>query len=159
MADTSTTGTKARRHPALQQFFEEVRKGFIEIEATVAGFKFVLRTLNDDEESWSDGFIRPASPIAYVSSRKDPRLACAVKSVNGIPLDQLFTLDDSATQEEKDRLKDPVAKMVWLRLQMMLFLAQEVPPPVTDFLYKKYEELTKQREQALSGALQAGPNS
>ena len=150
---------QARRHSALKNFFEDVKKGFLKEDVVLAGHKFTIHTLNDEEESWSDGFIRSTSAVSYVSSRKDPRLSCAIKAVDDIPVDQLFEPDTSMSDSERERIKEPTAKLYWLRLQLMLFLSKEIPPPVTDALYKKYEELSSKRDEALSTALKIGPNS
>jgi hypothetical protein len=151
--------TKAKLHTALSRFKEEVKKGFIEKTVTISDTTFTLHTPTEDEEVWADTYTRPTTPLSYLSSRRAPRLSVAIKKVNGVAIDDLFTLEDGATDEEKDRLKDPQAKRYWLYLQLMAFLASDVPPPVMEKIYSEYEDLLKERDTSLKAATDESPNS
>jgi hypothetical protein len=151
--------TKSKVHAALSKFKEEVKKGFLEKVVEIAGTKFTLQTPTEDEEVWSDTYTRPTSAISYMSSRRAPRLSVAIKKVNDIPISDIFTPSDSTSDEEKEKLKEPETKRYWLYLQMMAFLAEEIPPPVVEKLYEAYEELLKERTSALDTVIGLSPNS
>lgn len=155
MADPNV---RAKRHAALQKFTQEVRKGFMSKTVEIQGTKFLLQTPTEDDVIWSDSFIRPATPLSFASSRRAPRLAVALKEINGVKLEDLFSLDDSAKPEEIERLKDPIARRYWLQTQLMLYLVDEVPPPLIEKLYSEYESLIKDRDQVLQAVVE-DPNA
>ena len=150
---------KAKLHAALSRFKEEVKKGFIEKTVEISGTKFTLHTLNEDEEVWADTYTRPTSPMSYLSSRRAPRLSVAIKAVNDVPVAELFTAPDDLSDDEKEKLKDSSTKRYWLYLQLMAFLAEDVPSSVVEKLYAEYETLLKERDESLDAAIKQSPNS
>jgi hypothetical protein len=155
MADQNV---RARRHDALKKFANEVRKGYMERVADIAGSKFLLHTPTEDDVIWADAFIRPSTPLSYASSRRAPRLAAAIKMIDGVKLEDLFLPPEDATDEDKERLKDPSSKKYWLQSQLMLYLVEDVPPPVLEKLYDEYDKLLKERDAVLKLAVE-DPNS
>lgn len=141
---------KAKKHPVLQALKQELAKGFIEDEFTISNHKFKLHTLNEDEETWSDSFVRPVSLTAAISSRKAPRLACSISALDGVPVDQLFQYPDDMKEDERKAMdENAVAKRYWVRDQMLYFLAEESFRPFINELAEKFNELEKRREEAL----------
>lgn len=163
MADTNSPVTAAKQSPVLKAFFKQVEKGFIGSTIKLGNFTFVLRLGDEDADVWSDQYIRPSTPMAFVSARRAPRLATAIQAIGQgdstpIPLAQLFDYPDSVTAEQRRALdENPVNKQYWLWGQLMAFLTQ-LPAPVTEKLYSEYDKLVTERDQALKEALES-PNS
>lgn len=159
MADVPNSDPRAKRHKVLDDFFAEVKKGSLSVVVEVQGAKFKLETPTEDDEVWADSFIRPSTTLSFFSSRRAPRLACAIREVNGVALSDLFTYPADMDKDTVARFdKDAVAKKYWLYSQLMWFLADSVPPPVIAELYGKYDELLKRRDAALSLAATADAN-
>lgn len=159
MADPSTAGSmRAQPHAVFQKFLHEVRKGFMQKEVTIQGTTFVLVTPNEDDVIWADGFIRPTTPLSYASSRRAPRLAASIRQIDGVKLADMFQPPENTKPEDLERLKDPDAKRYWLQSQLMLFLVEDVPPPVLEKLYEAYQALLDDREKALA-MVAHNPNS
>jgi hypothetical protein len=147
---------KAKLHAKLETLRVELAKGFLEKTVTIRGHKFVLHTLNEDEETWADTFIRMATPAALISSRKAPRLAASIKSFDDIPVESLFEFPESMPVETKKSLNDnEISKKFWYRDQMLYFLSEDANRPFIEELYSELSKLEKERDDALK----ALPNS
>jgi hypothetical protein len=141
---------KAKRHAVLEALKTDLSRGFLEKTVTVNKFKFVLSTLNEDDEVWADSFVRTSSTMSIVTSVRVPRLACSIKSVNEIPADKLFEYPEDMPKEVQQELdKSDVRKKYWVHTQMMLFLSESGIRPFVNDLYKEYETLESQRNEAL----------
>lgn len=163
MADTDKAVT-AKRSTVLDDFFNEVKKGFISTRVSgIYGFTFDLALGDEDAEVWADQYIRPATPMAFVSARRTPRLATAIQAVGRdgnepTKLIDLFQYPESMPAEQKKFMdENPVQKQYWLWNQMMVFLSR-LPAPVVERLYKEYDDLSQRREKALAEAIE-NPNS
>lgn len=142
----------------LAEFFNQVKKGFIDETVKVQGFEFVISTPTEDAETWADNFIKPNSPVAFLSSRRVPRLAVAIRSINGQPVDTMFSYPSGMTKAERDRIEESEDnKRYWVYSQLMAQLAQ-LPPPVIEELYKHYSKLLDKRDTILSEVVGADPN-
>jgi hypothetical protein len=141
---------RAKRSNVLNAIKQEISKGFIERDYEVNGHKYKLRTLNEDDEVWADSYMRITTPAAILSSRKAPRLAVAIVSIDGESKEQLFALPDDMPKEDRDALKDnQVQYKYWLNGQMLYFLSEEGNRPYINDLWDKYNELEKEREEAI----------
>lgn len=142
---------KAKRHSILESLKSDLSRGFLDKEVTVRGYKFKIHTLNEDEESWADAYVRVSTPLTMLNSRKAPRLAASIKAVNDIPVDQLFIYPDTMTDEQRKNLNDnPIQRRYWCREQMMLFLAEDAIRPFIDELYGEYSKLEEERDKAIA---------
>lgn len=150
---------RARLHPKLLQFVSEVKRGFLEKTYTVQGMAFTLRTPNDDAESWADGYVKQTNVFSFVSSRRAPRLACAIVSMDGVPTSDLFQKPDDMGADDWKQLNASPDKKYWIWSQLLLVLISDIPSPVLVELDKKYEELIKERDEAINKVLDTGPNS
>jgi hypothetical protein len=141
---------RAKRHTVLDNLKKDLSKGFIEQEVAVLNTKFKLRSLNEDAESWADGFVRSSSPLAMVNSRKAPRLAVAIQTVDGVSLDQLFMYPDDMPEKAKQALdENPIAKRYWLWEQMLYFLSEDAGRPFVNELYDALARMDESRDQSL----------
>lgn len=147
---------RGKKHAALESLKKDLSQGYLEKEVTVSGHKFKLHTLNEDEETWADGYIKTLTPTAFLSSRKAPRLAAALMEVNGVPKGDLFGYPDDMPKEAKQALdENPERKKQWVREQMLLFLAEDGNRLFIERLYSALEELDQERAKAI----EALPNS
>lgn len=139
---------KAKRHSVLESLRKDLALGALTTELTIKGYKFKLTTLNEDEETWADTFMRTSSPAAMYTSRRAPRLAASVKTINDMPVDELFTFPDDMPKQVKDRLlENGIEKRFWVRDQVLMFLLEESNRGFITELYEALSKLDDQREQ------------
>jgi hypothetical protein len=160
MADTKPADLRAKRHKLLADFTEEIRVGFIEDTFEVRGHQWLIRTPTEDEVTWADRFIQSSSPIAFVSSRRAPKLAVSIKAMDGVGVTDLFQYPSDMDEDVKAELeRNRAQKQYWIYSQLMAYLIESVPSPVVEQLYAKYEELIKRQYKALEEAAKTDPNS
>lgn len=141
---------KGKNHSVLETLKRELAKGFIEKSVEVSGHKFILHTLNEDAETWADSYIRTNSPASIMSSRKAPRLAVAIWSIDGVPVSEMFSYPDGMPSEVKKALdENPVQKKFWIRDQMLYFLAEDGIRSFIDTLFSHLQDLETQRDEAV----------
>ena len=141
---------RAKHHAVLDNLKKDLRKGFLDKEVVVQGTKFKLFTLNEDEETWADSYIRSSTPMVMISSRKAPRLAAAIRSINGVNLPELFSFPDDMPADTKKALNDnPVQLKYWYREQMLYFLAEDSIRPFINELYDALTALEEERAEAI----------
>lgn len=138
---------KAKRHSILDNLKSELLRGFLKREYMVANHKFSLSTLNDEEETWADAYMRPTNMMATISSRKAPRLACAIKAIDDVDVERLFTYPDDMPKDIKASMEDnPIQKKFWIRDQVFNFLSEETNRSFVNELFEKFNELEKERD-------------
>lgn len=141
---------KAKRHSILDSLKQELVKGYREVEVTVLNKKFKLRTLNEDEEVWVDGHVRALTPMAMISSRKAPKLAAAIREIDGMPVDRLFDYPDTMDKAKREEFdKNEILRRWWVRDQMLLFLAEDGVRPFVNELVEALEKLEDERNEAI----------
>lgn len=161
MADPTPAGAgRAKPNKVLQDFFDEVSVGFIEDTFKLRGKKWTIRTPTPDEEAWADRYIQPDSALSYIATQRISRLAVGIKSIDDVPLADLYSYPDDMTAEVRKTLDgDPDRKRYWLYSQLMASLAADVPPPIIKKLWEKYDALMSRQSKALDEAIDTGPNS
>lgn len=140
---------KAKMHSVLETLKRDLSKGYLEKEITVRGCKFKLHTLNEDEETWADGYTRTSTALAMITSSKAPKLAASIAAVNDVPVAELFSYPDDMPKEVKRGFDDnPIQKKYWVREQMLYFLCEDANRLFINELYKAMSELEEEREKA-----------
>jgi hypothetical protein len=140
---------KAKRSSKLQLLKQELSRGFIEKDFEIAGHTFKLSTLSEDDETWADTYLRISTPAAMISSRKAPRLASAIRAIDGEPREVLFQFPDDMSPEMKKALSENAVQLrYWYNDQMLYFLLEDSNRPFINLLWEKYESLEKDREEA-----------
>jgi hypothetical protein len=143
--------THAKRHRILETIRKELAVGFLEKTVDIGEHKFHLRTLNEDDEVWADQFIRAITASSLISSRRAPRLAAAIKSIDGIPLEELFQYPDEMDKLVKVEMdNNKVAKKYWLYGQMLQFLTEDSIRVFIAQLFEAFEKLEEERGEALN---------
>lgn len=141
---------KAKRHNVLDNLKKELLRGFVSKTFDVDGHKYELSTLNEDEETWADSLVRPVNMMSTVTSRKAPRLAAALRSIDGVTVEQLFQYPDDMPRDIKNALDDnPIQRKFWVRDQVLYFLAEDAPRQYVTTLFEKLNELEKERDEVL----------
>lgn len=141
---------KAKRHSVLENLRKDLARGSLSSEVTIKGFKFKVATLNEDEETWADSYMRTNSPASMYTSRRAPRLAAAIRALNDVPVDELFTFPDDMPKGTKDRLlENPIDKRFWIRDQVLMFLLEEGNRGFITELYAELSKLDEQRDEAV----------
>lgn len=142
---------KSKRNKILEDLKLDLLKGRREREVVALGRKFKMHTLNEDEESWADSYIRATSTMAILSTKKAPTVAAAISEVEGQPVAALFEYPDDMPKEVKDMLdKNPIQRSYWIREQMLMFLVEDSNRKFVNVLYSAYEEMLAERDEALS---------
>lgn len=139
----------SKRHKILNDLKQEISRGFITEEVTVLGRVFKLKTLNEEEEAWSDQFLQPATAYSILASARVPKLALSIVSIDGLAPDQLFEYPDNWSFEEKEgHEKNAVRKLYWLRTEMMKFLADLDRSTILE-LWSAYSKLDQRRAEVI----------
>lgn len=140
---------RAKLHPLLKTLREELHKKFITDTFEVFGHKYTMRTLNEDDEVWSDQFVKTLAPMSLMTGRRIPHLAASITQIDGIHVNTLFEYPDDMPDSEKKRLNDSAEnKKYWLYSQMMIFLLEDANREVVTALYEKFAGLRDRTEAA-----------
>lgn len=141
---------KSKRNKILEDLKADLLKGRREREVSVLGRKFKLHTLNEDEESWADTYIRPTSTMALLSTKKAPTLAASILEIDGQPIGSLFDYPEDMPKEVKSALDaSQLQRTYWVREQMLMFLAEDSNRKFINTLYDAYEEMLRERDEAM----------
>lgn len=138
----------AKRHKILDDITAQItgteKSGVMEL----IGHKFFMTTINADEEVWADSHTNTSSPMAVLTSIKAPKLAAAIKSIDGVKIDDMFEFSDESSQEDKNyHMQSQYRKRYWEMTQLLLWLCDR-PDNVINDLYKFYLDLSKQRDES-----------
>lgn len=115
----------SKRHKVLTDIDQQLQGLEIEDIVELAGKKYQMSTLTADEEVWADSFTNLASPVSATSSMRLARLSAAIKSVDGIPVSELFEFSDETDEADKSYHTESQYRMrYWEMSQMMLWLGK-----------------------------------
>jgi hypothetical protein len=129
MADLKNEDFQGEISGVLKDLESVLQKSYVEEIVEVGGFKFTLRTLTEDEEIWSDSHMKmdTKNPMLISTSKRDARLAAAIKAVNGVPVESMFKFKENADKDyntfKNETLADPIRHRNWVMAQMLWFLA------------------------------------
>lgn len=141
---------KAKRNSVLENLRKDLAKGHLEEVVDLGGHKYKLTTLTEDEETWADTYMRTNSAASMFSSRRAPRLAAAIKELDGTVIGDLFTFPDDMPEPVKKRLVDnPIEKRYWIREQMLMFLLEDGNRTFVTGLYESLTKLDERRDEAI----------
>ena len=140
----------AKRNPVLDNLRKDLAQGFLDETVTIRGHKYKLTTLTEDEETWADTYTRTNSPASMYSSRRAPRLAAAIKELDGVASQDLFLYPDDMPESVKKRLVDnPIEKKYWIRDQLLMFLLEDGNRPYINDLYEVLNRLDAKRDEVI----------
>jgi hypothetical protein len=149
MADTESKKPNisvAKRHQVLEDITTQIKGVEISDSITVAGHKYLLRTLNSDEEVWADGYISSSSAMAAVTSMKLPTLAAAIRAIDGIKSEDMFEFSENMKENDKAYHGQSTWHLhYWQMSQMLLWLGGQDNSLIIE-LWKFYIGLTERRD-------------
>jgi len=143
MADTKI----AKRHSLLNDVKIQLSSFELTDTVLVNDHTYTLSTLTADEDTWANGFANDKNLLTYRVSTRAPKLAAAIKSIDGVPVEQLITVDDNADKDVKDFLVSQDRKRQFQMNEMLVWLA-ELPPLVIDALWDKFADLNERRSKS-----------
>lgn len=146
---------KKDRHKVLMDLSTELNEGFLEEIFEVAGKEWLFRTLNDAEEVWSDKFIASGSLVATVSSRRAIKVAVSVRTIDSVPIEQLFFFTNNEVgKAEKEFVEaNPVRERFWYAEKLYEFLSEQPSQFIAD-LYMKYVDLSNRQLTVMKEVLE-----
>jgi hypothetical protein len=147
-----TVMPKAKRHDVLDALAAELRGCNTTKEFEIAGHKYGLRTLTPREEGLADGYVTGANFYQTGRNRRGPYVAAALDSIDGVSIKELFQRPDDE-EETMEALLDSDVDFEdnWRIGEVLRWLVANVPPAVLSELWQCYQELERQRNEALEG--------
>lgn len=142
----------------LKKSFE---RGFIDDIFEVGGHAWGMQTLNGLESQWRDRYVEFTASAAFLSSRKVPTLAAAIKLIDGQSVLDIFGEAKTSTEEKASAIANMVNRRekefdtpeFRAAEKLRVFLENSIPSQVVDKLYEKFNGLELQSEQILMGVL------
>lgn len=149
-------------HKILQDLKNDLSQGYIEDTSKIMHRDWTLRTLNEGEEIWRDGYSQFGMSSAALSTKRLATLAIAIKAIDGVPVEELFPVSpqpegEAASESEiEKRILDSLVRtdvgVTKFRAAegMRVFLSEEcTQPELLIELYRFYLSLEKRRQEVL----------
>ena len=138
-----------------KDFIENLRKsyemGFLEGLVELNGQKYLMRTLNGIESLWRDRYSLISMNASFLSSRKVPTLAVAIRQIDGIPVVDSFApeLKEDANQALRTAMTGDVFDTPQFRAadELRKFL-EALPEKAIDLLSAGFNEIDNKVEAA-----------
>lgn len=144
-----TTIPIAKRHTLLLDIQKQINGHELDTTAEVAGHKFYMTTINSDEEMWSDGLMQTDSTPQAVSSFRKSRLACAIKAIDDVKVEDMFDYPDDLSEAVRQQFESSkYGKRTWEMQQLYVWLG-ELPMSVIDDLAIEYQKISRKRKETL----------
>ena len=133
------------------------KQGFVEKEFEFADHKWKMRTLNDLEKVWVDQYVDLNAPISFLSARRVPTLAIAIKTIDGKSIADIF-----GTKRKKPltdnfgeaMLRDPFRNEdSFLAANNLREFLDKQPTPIIDRLYYFFTTLENDSNTVLKKVL------
>lgn len=135
----------AKRSALLEDINKQLSGLEIDATVTVAGHKYYMTTLSADEEVWGDNYVNVESPAGFFTSQRIPRLAAAIKKIDGKSIENLFDFPEEASKEDKEFHTGSQYRMrYWAMNQMLLWLGDQSPQFI-QALWTEFAALNKRR--------------
>lgn len=141
----------AKKHKILLDLKKEIQVGFIDQEFDIRGHKFKLKTLNEEEETWSDQFLlSTGTPYAMIVSARAPKLAVSITHIDGTSVADLFEYPEEWSPEQRrDMDTNALRKSYWLRTQLMTYLQKDMDRELIMDLFKAFQTLDERRTEVI----------
>lgn len=143
----------AEEHPLVKDIETQMTGAQIRDVTTICGRKYELETLWSHEESWADAYVGGVNFYQTGRNRRLPYIAASLRSIDGVPVEQLFKLPTSMSADLKEQFDaKPELVVAWRREQILARLVGKKPwlqPPVLAELWEFYQELEQRRSVVL----------
>jgi len=132
-------------------------QGFMEETFECAGIKWKVRTLDDQESIWRDRFIALSSSSSFLSEKRVPTLAIAIREIDGKLVQEIFHVDKKAQSDEEEALiklimkadkfsDDPKFEAAFALKNTL----DKLPVAAIDALFAKYIKLEEKSNDVLT---------
>jgi hypothetical protein len=139
----------AQRHKVLDDIAEQVDSSSeVSDVFTIAGHKYKLQTLKADEEVWADGYTNTSSAISTFTSMKIPKLAAALKEIDGVAIRELFDFSKDAPKADVEYHNGSQYRRRYWEMNQMLVWLGDRPDNFIKELWDGYYSLLNRREKS-----------
>jgi hypothetical protein len=139
-------------------------QGFMEETFECAGIKWKIRTLDDQESTWRDRFIALSSSSSFLSEKRVPTLAIAIREIDGKSILEIFHVDKKPQSDEEEALirlimkaekfnDDPKFEAAFALKNTL----DKLPSAAIDVLFAKYIAL-EEKSNSLLNKIASDPN-
>lgn len=142
---------KASRDKRVEDIKHSLRGFHITEDFDIGGAKWRLRTMTPAEIAESDAWVNDSTSMQAGRSLARAQVACALTHINGVPIEELFTVPKEGDPEELKRLEDPETLRLWRKQQVWDFLMHETQDEVLILLWESYVALLKRKRAAMEG--------
>jgi hypothetical protein len=152
----------AKRHRLLHVIDGELRGCHRKEPVSLFGRKYLLRTLDMDDNTWVDSQVAGENFYQTAKSLRAPTIAAALVGIleedddgkeHLVSVEELFELSDSTPDVERKLIEsDPLFKQNWLRSQVLTWLTQpeKSQQRLVQLLYEHYLKLDMERNEAMA---------
>jgi len=139
----------AKRHKILNDIAEQIDHcSEISDVFMIAGHNYKLQTLSTDEEVWADGYTNTSSPISTFTSIRVPKLAAAIREIDGVTISDLFDFPENANKADIEyHTSSQYRKRYWEMNQMLIWLGDR-PDTIIKELWTNYYSLLERRDKS-----------
>lgn len=139
----------AKRHRLLDDIATQI-SGSSEISDVfeMAGHKYKLQTLTADEEVWADGYTNTSSSISAFTSLRVPKLAAAIREIDGVTISEMFEFSDEASKADVEYHRGSQYRMRYWEMNQMLLWLGDRPDNFIKDLWANYYTLLERREKS-----------
>ena len=139
----------AQTNPLLDRLTAELRGTRQTATVTLGEHRYVLQTLEAEDEQWADGFVQGGSGYQVARSKRVPYLAAALVSIDETPVEVLWKLPETMDPDLKRLLLSRTElETGWRRVIIRDWLSK-LPPGAIDKLWAEYQALDEKRQQSL----------
>lgn len=127
-------------------------QGFIEKEIDFGGFKWKLRTLNERETVWRDKFVALSAATSFLSAKRVPTLAIAIKAIDGKPLAEILKIDGLRVEGQNMLpVTDEFNTIEFIAAEMFKKTLEQMPSAVIDELFIAFSALDEESRKVIEG--------
>jgi len=138
-----------------KDFVENLKKsyeqGFLEGIVEFGGHTYLMRTLNGIESLWRDRYSMLSVSASFLSSRKIPTLAVAIRKIDGKDVTDIFAPDDGDKQDNGTptflTAGDIFDTPQLLAAEELRKFLGTLPEKVIDFLFESFNTINNKVEE------------
>ena len=142
--------SKAKKHQILADISGALSGKLPEITVEVLGHLYILRLLKPEGDDWVAANTVGSTFAAALMNSRNPIVAASLVSIDGLPVEQLFSPDETMDARMKETLMAE-SKLIreWRREQVLDWVREELDPYVVGMLYDGYQKLIPQHREAM----------
>lgn len=138
----------SRKHELLFKVTSSLNDSVPEEAIEILGHSYILRVLKPEGEDWANQHTVGNTVAAVIYNGRLPQLAASLASIDGIPIEQLWTPDG---EMKEALLADVKALRDWRRLEIMSWLREECDSILINSLFEAFTGMNLKHKKALEG--------